>query len=77
MTPLHKRNLVQEIQGAQVDSKTIVKDFVTESDQVNVQVSSFLRGARVIDKREMSDGAVEIEMEVEVPGEFFDSLTSQ
>ena len=60
-----------------MDSKTTVKDFVTESDQVNVQVNSFLRGARVIDKREMPDGAVEIEMEVEVPGEFFDKLTEQ
>jgi len=68
------RNLVQEIQGAQVDSQTTVKDFMTESDQVNVQVSSFLRGARVIDKREMADGAVEVEMEVTVPGEFFDRL---
>jgi len=68
------RNLVQEIQGAQVDSQTTVKDFVTENDQVNVQVNSFLRGARVIDKREMPDGAVEVEMEVEVPGEFFDRL---
>jgi len=33
-----------------------------------------LRGARVINKTEMPDGAVEVEMEVEVPGEFFDSL---
>ena len=69
------RNLVQQIEGAQIDSKTTVKDFVAESDQVNVQVNSFLRGARIIDKREMSDGAVEVEMEVEVPGEFFDGLT--
>lgn len=69
------RNLVQEIQGAQIDSQTTVKDFVTESDQVSIQVNSFLRGARVIDKRETQDGAVEVEMEVEVPGEFFDSLT--
>ena len=69
------RNLVQEIQGAQIDSKTTVKDFVTENDQVNVQVNSFLRGARIIDKREMPDGAVEVEMEVEVPGDFFDKLT--
>jgi TolB-like protein len=68
------RNLVQEIEGAQIDSKTTVKDFVAESDQVNVQVNSFLRGARIIDKREMPDGAVEVEMEVEVPGEFFDRL---
>jgi TolB-like protein len=68
------RNLVQEIEGARIDSNTTVSDFVTENDQVNVQVNSFLRGARVIDKREMPDGAVEVEMEVEVPGAFFDNL---
>jgi len=68
------RNLVQEIQGAQVNSETTVKDFMTESDSVNISVNSYLRGARVINKTEMPDGAVEVEMEVEVPGEFFDSL---
>lgn len=68
------RNLAQEIQGAQVDSQTTVKDFMTQSDVINVQVNTFLRGARVIDKRELPDGAVEVTMEVEVPGEFFDGL---
>lgn len=69
------RNLAQEIQGAQIDSQTTVKDYMTESDSVSIGVNSFLRGARMIDKKEMPDGAVEVEMEVEVPGEFFDSLT--
>jgi len=68
------RNLVQEIQGAQVNSQTTVKDYMTESDSVHISVNSYLRGARVINKTEMPDGAVEVEMEVEVPGEFFDSL---
>jgi len=68
------RNLVQEIQGAQVNSETTVKDYMTESDSVNVSVNSYLRGARVINKTEMPDGAIEVEMEVEVPGEFFDGL---
>jgi len=68
------RNLAQEIQGAQVNSETTVKDYMTESDSVNVSVNSYLRGARVINKTEMPDGAVEIEMEVEVSGEFFDAL---
>jgi TolB-like protein len=68
------RNLAQEIQGAQIDSETTVKDYMTESDNVSIGVNSFLRGARMIDKKEMPDGAVEVEMEVEVPGEFFDSL---
>jgi hypothetical protein len=69
------RNLAQEIQGAQIDSQTTVKDYMTENDNVKIGVNSFLRGARLIDKKEMPDGAVEVEMEVEVPGEFFDSLT--
>ena len=69
------RNLVQEINGAQIDSQTTVKDYTTENDTVNIQVNSFLRGARMINKREMEDGAIEVEMEVEVPGEFFDNLS--
>ena len=68
------RNLVVEIEGAQVNAETTVKDYMTESDAVNIHVNSYLRGARVIDKTEMEDGAVEVEMEVEVPGEFFESL---
>ena len=68
------RNLVQEIEGAQVNSQTTVKDYMTESDSVSINVNSYLRGARVINKTEMPDGAVEVEMEVEVPGEFFDTL---
>ena len=68
------RNLVIEIQGAKVNSETTVKDYMTESDAINIHVNSYLRGARVINKTEMPDGAVEVEMEVEVPGEFFDSL---
>ena len=68
------RNLVVEIEGAKVHGETTVKDYMTESDTVNIHVNSYLRGARVINKTEMPDGAVEVEMEVEVPGEFFDSL---
>jgi hypothetical protein len=69
------RNLAQEIQGAQIDSETTVKDYMTENDNVRIGVNSFLRGARLIDKKQMPDGAVEVEMEVEVPGEFFDNIT--
>ena len=68
------RNLVVEIEGAKVNAETTVKDYMTESDSVNIYVNSYLRGARVINKTEMPDGAVEVEMEVEVPGEFFESL---
>ena len=68
------RNLVVEIEGAKVNAETTVKDYMTESDSVNIHVNSYLRGARVINKTELPDGAVEVEMEVEMPGDFFDSL---
>jgi hypothetical protein len=70
------RNLAQQIQGAHIDAKTTVKDFMTESDNVTLQVNTYIRGARVIRKKEMPDGAVEVEMEVEVPAEFFEKLSA-
>lgn len=68
------RNLVVEIEGANVNAETTVKDYMTENDAIDIHVNAYLRGARVINKTEMPDGAVEVEMEVEVPGEFFESL---
>ncbi len=70
------RNLAQQIQGAHVDAKTTVKDFMTESDNVTLRVNTYIRGARVISKKEMPDGAVEVEMEVELPAEFFEKLSA-
>lgn len=70
------RNLAQQIQGAHIDAKTTVKDFMTESDNVTLKVNTYIRGARVISKKEMPDGAVEVEMEVELPPEFFEKLSA-
>ncbi|MEE8552519.1 MAG: CsgG/HfaB family protein, partial [Desulfobacterales bacterium] len=70
------RNLAQQIQGAHIDAKTTVRDFMTESDNVTLQVNTYIRGARVISKKEMPDGAVEVEMEVEMPAEFFEKLSA-
>ncbi len=68
------RNLIQEVQGAKINSQTTIKDFMTESDSVNLQVNSHIRGARMINKKIMPDGTVEVEMEVEMSAEFFENL---
>ncbi len=68
------RNLIQEVQGARINSQTTIKDFMTESDSVTLQVNSRIRGARVINKKIMPDGTVEVEMEVEMSAEFFENL---
>lgn len=55
------RRLAELINGVQVDSETIVKDFVTESDIVRTKVSALIRGARFGEPRYLSDGTVEID----------------
>ena len=70
------RNLAQQIQGAHIDAETTVRDYVTESDTIKMEVNSYIRGARVISQKQSPDGTVEVEMEVEVPAAFFEQLYS-
>jgi len=56
------RQLAELINGVRVDSETIVKDFVTESDTIRTQVSALIKGAKIGDTRYLSDGSVEVDM---------------
>jgi len=51
-----QRNLLERILGLRLDSSTVVKDMVTESDLINAQTSGFIRGARVVS--ENFDGSI-------------------
>ena len=44
------RNLLERVLGLQLDSQTVVKDMVTEKDQINAQTSGFVRGAYKINQ---------------------------
>ncbi|MFW6066096.1 MAG: hypothetical protein ACOC9S_04685 [Planctomycetota bacterium] len=59
------RRLAERIRGVHIDSQTTVRDFVAESDQINVDMRAFLRGAREVGVRYHEDELmVEVEMEV-------------
>jgi len=58
------RNLLEQAYGVTIRSHTTVKDFITQNDTIRAKVDAYIKGARVIDTRYMSDGSVEIEMEV-------------
>lgn len=61
------RKLAERIKGVHITSETTVQDFVAESDQVNVGMSTFLRGAREIGRRYHDDELiVEVEMQVKL-----------
>lgn len=63
------RNMLEVVKGVQINSQTVVRDFVTESDVINAQVEGLVRGAyKVGETNYMSDGTVEIRMRMPLSG---------
>lgn len=62
------RNLLEVVQGVQIDSKTTVKDFVVESDVINTAISGMVKGAQISKKEYMSDGTVEVTVRMPLSG---------
>lgn len=42
------RNLLEQVKGLQLDSKTTVKDAVVESDEIKTQVEGYIQGCEVV-----------------------------
>lgn len=63
------RNLMEATRGVQVDSKTTVREFVTESDVINTAVSGFVRGAQIVNTDYLSDGTCEVTLRMSLRGE--------
>ncbi len=64
------RNLLEQAYGVTIKSHTTVKDFITENDTIKAKVNAYIKGAKVIDTKYLSDGSVEIEMEIILGYEF-------
>jgi hypothetical protein len=63
------RNLLETVKGVRVDSETTVESFTTKSDRVLTRVSGIVIGARLVDTKYLSDGAVEVTMSINMTGE--------
>jgi hypothetical protein len=60
-----QRNLLERIKGLRIDGNSTVRDFVTQSDQINTALSEWLRGATVVPGSETWDGELyRLEMQV-------------
>jgi len=64
------RNLLEQAYGVTIKSRTTVKDFITQNDTIKARVNAFIKGAKVIDTKYLSDGSVEVEMEIVLDYEF-------
>jgi hypothetical protein len=60
------RKLAESVYGVQLNSETYVRDFVTESDQIQTGVDTFIRGIRLGPPQYFDDGACMVEGEVSV-----------
>ncbi len=64
------RNLLEQAYGVTIKSRTTVKDFITQNDTIKARVDAYIKGAKVIDTKYLSDGSVEIEMEIILDHQF-------
>lgn len=72
------RNLLEIVQGVQVDAETTVRDFVTESDVIRTRVSGVVKGARQMGKtRFMSDGTVAMTLRMPLFGQLAQAVNLQ
>jgi hypothetical protein len=65
-----RRNLLEIIKGVRIDSLTLVKDFVVQSDIIRNQVDGYLERSQVVDIAYMSDGSVEATISMNLRGGF-------
>jgi len=65
-----RRNLLEIIKGVRIDSMTLVKDFVVQSDIIRNQVDGYLERSQVVDIAYMSDGSVEATVAMNLRGGF-------
>ena len=64
------RNILEVVNGVRINSATVVKDFAVENDVIMSKVEGMVRGAEVVKKEYLSDGTVEITMQMNLRGGF-------
>jgi hypothetical protein len=68
------RNLLQTVKGMSLTSETTVENAMVQSDVIQTRVEGIVRNFRVINQRYMSDGSVEVDVEIPLSGILLDAL---
>jgi hypothetical protein len=62
------RKLLEVANGVRVDATTMVRDYAVENDVVRTQVEGMVRGARIVKTDYLSDGTVEVTVQMPLAG---------
>ena len=68
------RNLLETVKGVRIDSQTLVVNAMTQNDTIRTQVQGIVKGARVVNTKFLSDGGVEVTIEVGMAGPLTQTL---
>ncbi len=71
------RNLLETVGGVRVDSDTTVENLTTRSDVIRTRISGIVQGARVVDRRYLSDGGVEVTVAIDLTGELLGTILQE
>ncbi|MBU1163676.1 MAG: LPP20 family lipoprotein [Proteobacteria bacterium] len=64
------RNLLEVTQGVAISSSTLVKNFAVTNDVILAKVSGMVKGARIAKQEYLSDGTVEVTLQMSLHGGF-------
>lgn len=63
------RMLGETINGVQVSSETLVKNFVTESDVIKTKMDALIKGAQIVSEKSNADGTYTVIMQIPIFGQ--------
>ena len=71
------RNILETIKGVYIDAETTIENAMTVSDVIKTKINGIVRNFTVTDIRYMSDGSIEVDVEVPLTGEMINTLLPQ
>lgn len=63
-----QRNLLETVGGVKVTAETTVQNLETTSDIVKTQLTGIVKGAKIIDEQQMSDGSYQVTLQINLYG---------
>jgi len=69
-----RKNLLAIIKRIQINSESVIEDFIVKRDMIIKKVQNLLVDAQVVDIKYMSDGSVEATVDIKLVGPFADII---